>query len=84
MIAYPLSDPFEHQLPQVAVTQRVAITDGIAQQQLMLGEKRTDAQYRQQHEKQFALISSQLKQCRAKVIPISAGTPLEQQLLPQK
>lgn len=83
VIAYPLSDPFEHQLPQVPVRQAVAVTDGTTQQQLMLGEQRTATRYRQQHEQQFACITSQLAQCRAQVMPISAGTPLEQQLLAQ-
>jgi uncharacterized protein (DUF58 family) len=80
IIAYPISDPFEHALPSVTVTQTVSLTDGVAQQKIMLGEKSTAQRYAQQHERHFAAITETLKQCRAQVVPITAALPLEMQL----
>lgn len=80
IIAYPLSDPFEHELPNVRVPQQVAVTDGDDRQLLMLGEENTARQYREQHTKAFAKIDKTLKECRAQVMPISAALPLESQL----
>jgi uncharacterized protein (DUF58 family) len=80
VIAYPISDPFEHELPKVKISQKVALTDGINQQNLMLGEKDTESQYTAQHHAYFANIEHVLKQCKAKVVSVSAGVPLEQQL----
>lgn len=80
IIAYPISDPFEHALPNVAVSQSVTLTDGVAQQKIMLGEKDTAQRYRQEHERHFAGITESLKQCRAQVVPITAALPLEMQL----
>ena len=82
IVAYPISDPFEHQLPQVKTKQRVALTDGNKQQQIMLGEQITESRYRDQHQAHFAHIERTLKQCKAQVINISSGIPLEQQLNP--
>ena len=80
VVAYPISDPFEHALPRVRTPQRVALTDGSNQQQIMLGEQQTEARYSEQHQAQFARIERTLKQCKAQVINISSGVPLEQQL----
>ncbi|MFT6895620.1 MAG: hypothetical protein ACJA13_000017 [Paraglaciecola sp.] len=80
IIAYPISDPFEHALPTVAVAQSVSLTDGVAQQKIMLGEKSTAQRYAQQHERHFADITETLKQCRTQVVPITAALPLEMQL----
>lgn len=80
VIAYPISDPFEHQLPSVKMSQRVTLSDGVNRQQIILGEKETEAQYRHQHQAQFTDIEHTLKQCKAQVIPIDAGQPLESQL----
>lgn len=82
IVAYPISDPFEHELPKVNVPQQVAVTDGDNQQSLILGEKETAKNYSEQHQKLFSKIESELKHCRAQVFPISAGLPLEQQLMP--
>lgn len=82
IVAYPISDPFEHQLPTVKTSQRVALTDGVNQQQITLGEKATESRYSEQHQAYFAHIEHTLKQCKAQVINISAGIPLEQQLNP--
>lgn len=80
VIAYPISDPFEHRLPQVKMSQRVTLSDGQNRQQIVLGEKNTEALYSNQHQAQFDKIENTLKQCKAQVIQIDAGTPLELQL----
>jgi uncharacterized protein (DUF58 family) len=80
VIAYPISDPFEHQLPKVKVNQRVTLTDGANRQQIVLGEKHTESEYNQQHLAHFSQIERTLKQCKAQVLPIDAGLPLEMQL----
>jgi uncharacterized protein (DUF58 family) len=80
LVAYPISDPFEHQLPKVKLSQRVALTDGVNQQQIMLGEKDTAKRYSEVHQQHFQHIEQTLKQCKVQVIPISAALPLEQQL----
>lgn len=80
IIAYPISDPFEHALPDLATPQAVALSDGQTQQKIMLGEKDTAKRYHQQHLQHFATITQALKQCRAQVLPISAAVSLETQL----
>lgn len=80
VIAYPISDPFEHQLPQVKMSQRVTLSDGHNRQQIVLGEKATELQYSNQHQAHFDKIENTLKQCKAQVIHIDAGHPLELQL----
>ena len=80
VIAYPITDPFEHQLPQVKMSQRVMLSDGHNRQQIVLGEKDTEMQYSNQHQARFDNIENTLKQCKAQVIQIDAGQPLELQL----
>lgn len=80
VIAYPISDPFEHQLPKVKMSQRVTLSDGHNRQQIVLGEKNTEVQYSNQHQLHFTNIENTLKQCKAQVIQIDAGQPLELQL----
>lgn len=80
IIAYPISDPFEHQLPKVKIAQQVALTDGQQQQIITLGEKQTAEAYFQQHQQQFESMHNMLKQSRCQVLPVSAALPLEQQL----
>jgi uncharacterized protein (DUF58 family) len=80
VIAHPISDPFEHQLPQVKMSQRVTLSDGNNRQQIMLGQKDTEMQYINQHQAHFDTIENTLKQCKAQVIKIDAGQPLELQL----
>jgi uncharacterized protein (DUF58 family) len=80
VIAYPITDPFEHQLPQVKMSQRVTLSDGHNRQQIVLGEKDTEMQYSNQHQARFDNIENTLKQCKAQVIQIDAGQPLEMQL----
>jgi uncharacterized protein (DUF58 family) len=80
VIAHPISDPFEHQLPKVNMSQRVTLSDGHNRQQIVLGEKDTELQYSNQHQAHFNKIENTLKQCRAQVLKIDAGQPLALQL----
>jgi uncharacterized protein (DUF58 family) len=80
VIAHPISDPFEHQLPKVNMSQRVTLSDGHSRQQIVLGEKDTEMQYSNQHQAHFDKIENTLKQCKAQVLQIDAGQPLELQL----
>jgi uncharacterized protein (DUF58 family) len=80
VIAHPISDPFEHQLPKVNMSQRVTLSDGHNRQQIVLGEKDTEVQYSNQHQAHFHKIENTLKQCKAQVLKIDAGQPLELQL----
>lgn len=80
VIAYPISDPFEHELPKVKISQRLAMTDGVDQQHVMLGETSTESRYSEQHQAYFSDIEKTLKQCKAQVVSLSAGLPLELQL----
>lgn len=80
VVAYPISDPFEHELPRVKISQRVALTDGTTQQNILLGEQSTESQYKEQHQAYFTNIENVLKQCKAQVVSVSAGLPLEQQV----
>ena len=80
VIAHPISDPFEHQSPQVKMSQRVTLSDGNNKQQIVLGQKDTEMQYINQHQAHFDKIENTLKQCKAQVIKIDAGQPLELQL----
>jgi uncharacterized protein (DUF58 family) len=82
VIAHPISDPFEHQLPKVKTSQRVALSDGQNRQQILLGEKATEQQYNQQHQTYFERLKHTLKQCKVQVIEINAGLPLASQLDP--
>ncbi|MDU0355517.1 DUF58 domain-containing protein [Paraglaciecola aquimarina] len=82
VIAYPISDPFEHQLPKVKMSQKVSLTDGQNRQQIVLGEKETEKQYSLQHQSHFEGIKHKLKQCKVQVIEIDAGQPLSTQLDP--
>lgn len=80
VIAYGVSDPFEHQLPESKQPQQLAVTDGQQQQQIMLGESKTRQLYQQQHQQTFARIQQQLLKAGAQWLPISAGRSLESQL----
>ena len=79
-MTYCITDPFEHKLPNVSLPQVVDVTDGNQQQTLVLGQKETEVKYQQAHAKQNEYITKTLNQCKAQLISISAGMPLEQQL----
>lgn len=81
LIAHPIFDPMELELPDVSVPQLVEVTDGEQSQGLMLGEKNTAALYKQNHQSHFESIRKTLMQCKAQVLPISAAQPLDDQLV---
>ncbi|MAD14538.1 MAG: DUF58 domain-containing protein [Alteromonadaceae bacterium] len=78
--AYPISDPFEHALPQSKYQQMLNLTDGQDEQQILIGEQRIATQYQSEHEQRFNAINTRLKKCRANVVPISCAQSLERQL----
>ncbi|GAC08066.1 DUF58 domain-containing protein [Paraglaciecola chathamensis] len=78
--AYPISDPFEHTLPQSKYQQMLNLTDGYNEQQILIGEQGIATQYQTEHEQRFNSIHSRLKKSRANVVPISCGLSLERQL----
>lgn len=75
-----ISDPFEHQLPDVSVPQQLAITDGDIQQKLWLGDKDAAKSYQQNHARMYASIEQQLQQAKASIMAIDAALPLTMQL----
>ncbi len=81
VIAYQITDPFEHALPHVDLPQQVSITDGNASQVLTLGERKTEHLYALQHQAQQTAIQKLLLQCKAHWVPITASLPIEQQLI---
>lgn len=80
LVTYAVTDPFEHELPSVSVPQSLLVTDGSAQQQVVLGAKAVATSYQQAHLQHFDSVYRTLRQCRAQTLPITAGLPLEQQL----
>ena len=82
VIAYRISDPFEHQLPSVRVPQTVAVTDGKTRQSITLGEQSQAMDYQKIHAQLMNNIYKQLQQSHVRVIDINAGLPLETQLNP--
>lgn len=80
LVAYSITDPFEHKLPDVSLPQAVDVTDGNQQQTLVLGQKETEDKYQLAHAQQNEYITKTLSQCKAQLVSISAGLPLEQQL----
>ncbi|MCY7295868.1 DUF58 domain-containing protein [Alteromonas sp. a30] len=80
IIAYQITDPFEHQLPQVSVPQNVSLTDGTRSQTITLGEAKTAQEYEASHQQMSEFIATSLKKCQAKHIPLSAASPIETQL----
>lgn len=81
VFAYPVSDILEHQLPSVRVAHEVALTDGEQDTTIMLGEARTEQQYKQICEARRVRIYSTLQQCKTQIMPVNAGLPLEEHFL---
>ena len=75
-----ISDPLEKQLPNTAKAATVAMTDGVNQQTIRLGDKKSAKQYQQLSEQ----LSEQKKQlftkAGARILTFSAASPLEQQI----
>lgn len=75
-----ISDPMEHSLPTVDSKQNVAITDGSTNQTLTLGDKSTEAKYREQAHAFISNKEAMLLKTGARVIHFDAGQSLEEQL----
>lgn len=82
VVAYRISDPFEHQLPSVSIPQTVAITDGNERQHITLGEHHQAMDYQQIHAKFMAENRQVLEKAHVQLVDINCGSPLEMQLNP--
>lgn len=80
VIAYSITDPFEHELPDTASVQKLEVTDGMDQQSLILGEKSVAKAYKASHQQHFEQLAHILRQCKVQTLPISAASALEAQL----
>lgn len=75
-----IDDPLELTLPQSAVMQSVNLTDGINKQQLTLGCQETSLAYSKQAQQMIEKRKELLSQTGARVVNLSSGKTLEQQL----
>lgn len=82
VLAYRVSDVFEHQLPHVKTPQIVSITDGVNKQSFTLGAKKQAQAYEKAHQQEFDEVKRRLQQSLVQVIDVSAASPLEAQLNP--
>ncbi|UAA40732.1 DUF58 domain-containing protein [Paraneptunicella aestuarii] len=80
LVAYQVTDPFEHELPKVSVPHNVSLTDGFNSQTITLGEEKTAQQYASAHAQMSDYIRTSLQKCMVQHMEISAALPLEQQL----
>lgn len=80
MVAYQISDPFEHNLPRVSVPQNVSLTDGVNSQTITLGESKTAKEYELAHQQMNQYVEATLKKCQIKHLHLTAASPLEEQL----
>jgi uncharacterized protein (DUF58 family) len=83
VIAYSITDPFEHELPMLSSARSLEITDGVSQQSLILGEKQVANQYKQAHQQHFNGLAQVLRQCKVQTLSITAANALESQLIKQ-
>jgi len=83
LMAYHITDPFEHELPRVSVPHNVSVTDGFQSQTITLGESKTAQDYADKHKAQEQHIEHALKQCQVQHIPLTAALPLQHQLSAQ-
>jgi uncharacterized protein (DUF58 family) len=78
--AVVINDPIEHTLPRMTNTQPVSVSDGVNQQQWILGDAREHEVYRQWREDENHYISETLKVNNISRYSVSAGMPLDEQL----
>ena len=79
MVAYQITDPFEHELPRVSVPHNVSLTDGLNSQTFTLGEEKTAQEYANAHLQMTDHIKSSLLKCQVKHLEVSAALPLDAQ-----
>lgn len=75
-----ISDPLEQELPNSNKKIKVAVTDGVKKQQLLIGDKHLAQKYKQQAEVLMQNKEKRLTKTGARVLHFSAGTTLETQL----
>ena len=75
-----ITDPLEQTLPESALKLAVTITDGSNRQHLTLGDRQTAAQYQEKASEQNEQMKLLLQSAGARVVYLSAGDSLEQQL----
>jgi len=75
-----IDDPLEQALPSSSLKLNVVLTDGENRQQLTLGDKKAEESYQKQAQNINEHCSELLTKAGARVINLSAGRTLEQQL----
>lgn len=75
-----ISDPLEKELPATSKKVKVAVTDGLKKQQLLMGDKTLAKQYKTKAEILTQHKESLLFKAGARILHFSAATPLETQL----
>ncbi|WP_371186101.1 DUF58 domain-containing protein [Thalassotalea maritima] len=80
LVICQVSDPLEQELPTLNRKVSVAITDGQAKQQLLLGDVTTQHRYQQQANMTNKLKQSLYQRAGARLIYFTAASPIEQQL----
>ncbi|MGJ8693643.1 MAG: DUF58 domain-containing protein [Thalassotalea sp.] len=75
-----VSDPLEHQLPTNTKPTTVAVTDGYTKQTLTLGDKRSAREYQASSAQLTQEKKQLLAKAGARILSLSAGSSLEQQI----
>lgn len=75
-----ISDPLEHQLPNIATPTRVAVTDGEHQQDIQLGDAKSAEKYQAMSQVLLQHKTELIRKAGARIMHISAATSIEQQL----
>lgn len=75
-----VDDPIEHSLPQAKSVQQVSVSDGLNQQQWLLGDNSEQRRYQAWRAQQNDAITMQLRKANVSRYAISAGFALDKQL----
>ncbi|MCW8107782.1 DUF58 domain-containing protein [Alteromonas ponticola] len=79
--AVKIYDPIELSLPQIKGKQLVKVTDGIQEQNWMLGDSQVNQQYQSWRSIENERLQNFFKQSKIRYHTVSAGTELDKQLL---
>lgn len=80
LIACHLWDPLELNLPESTAQQALAITDGRSDSVLTLGNREKNQQYQTQAQQQVTHMMTLLRKSGAKILSVTAGAPIENQI----
>ncbi|NTS77848.1 DUF58 domain-containing protein [Catenovulum sp. SM1970] len=80
LIAFNVSDPIEHTLPDAKYKQALMVEEEGKQGQLLIGDRGFNQQYQSEAEQHHADLMKQLKKVKCQIINISAAKPIENQL----